>query len=82
MSRGRVLVAACFALLMIACAENEGPVDPWVEARVEPLCQLGCQEQDPNPSAAGVFLGSGATAESCFSGAQNDLDADGVGDVS
>jgi hypothetical protein len=37
-------------------------------------------EQDPSPSAPGIFLGSGATPAACLGQQQNDLDGDGVGD--
>jgi hypothetical protein len=46
--------------------------------RIVPLCQLGCLETDPNPSAPGVFLGSGVTDEVCFGSAQTDNDQDGL----
>ena len=50
-------------------------------AKVQPMCQLGCQGTgDPNPGAPGVFLGEGARPIDCFDGVQNDLDEDGVGD--
>jgi hypothetical protein len=41
---------------------------------VTPLCQIGCVETDPNPSAAGVFLGSGVTPTACTYGTDSDQD--------
>src|SRR2546428_12080639 len=46
----------------------------------QPLCQLGCNEQDPNPTAPGVFLGSGVTPDVCIMGGQTDADQDDLGD--
>lgn len=69
------------AILIAGCSDDlskQLPTSP--KASVGPLCQLGCTETDPNPSAPGVFLGSGVTPGVCFNGTQTDADQDGLGD--
>jgi len=72
------LAALASALVVASCREATAP--PSIDASVSPLCQLGCVEEDPNPNAPGIFLGSGATPTACFDGEQNDQDYDGLGD--
>lgn len=70
-----------FAILpTITCSEATRPDPTSPRALIGPLCQLGCVETDPNPSAPGVFLGSGVTPMQCFGDMQTDADADGMGD--
>lgn len=62
-------------LLFAGCSDNssrQSPTSP--EATIVPLCQLGCTDTDPNPSAPGVFLGRGVTPVACLSGTDSDLD--------
>lgn len=78
MRRGPWLVTAV-ALGILACGDDSvPPVEPLREVGV--LCQLGCTETDPNPTAPGFFLGSGVTPEACTGGLQTDTDQDGLGD--
>jgi hypothetical protein len=63
------------ALVIAGCSDNsstQSPTSP--EALIGPLCQVGCTDTDPNPSAPGVFLGSGVTPVVCLSGTDSDLD--------
>lgn len=64
------------ATFLASCREAAAP--PSIDASISPLCQIGCLEQDPNPWAPGIFLGSGVTLETCFD--QSDADQDGLGD--
>lgn len=47
---------------------------------VQPMCQAGCVELDPNPTAPGVFLSSAVTPDMCFDGGYTDADHDLLGD--
>lgn len=63
MSRLLVLVLVTFVMGVLACAtdltEAGGP-EPSA-GRIQPLCQLGCLDEDPFPGGPGVYLGSGVT---------------------
>lgn len=77
-SRPRGLLVAIMAA---ACArEPTPPIQLRGPSSTAPMCQLGCVETDPNPNAAGVFLGSGVTPDFCFVGSYTDADQDGLGD--
>jgi len=68
-----------FVILPITTCSDSSRANPTSpQALVGPLCQLGCTETDPNPSAPGVFLGSGVTPDVCSDG--TDSDGDGVED--
>jgi hypothetical protein len=62
MSYSRLLplaVAASVALVAVAC---DGPIptqnlNPDIQSP-GPLCQLGCVDTDPAPTAPGIFLGN------------------------
>lgn len=63
----------------ISCAESGIPSLTAPDAVIGgPDCQVGCVEEDPDPSAPGVFLGSGVTPWICASGSQTDGDQDGL----
>jgi hypothetical protein len=65
-----------------ACKEAPHGVGPIsASGGITPLCQLGCVEEDPNPRAPGVFLGSGVTPDNCIMGGYTDADQDGLGDL-
>jgi hypothetical protein len=64
--------------LLLAC-EPERLSAPVNELGVQPLCQVGCVEDDPYPGAPGVFLGSGVTPAQCFDWG-TDADSDGLSD--
>jgi len=76
------------ALALVACAPDQTATGPVVARRdrdpgsgiVTPMCQLGCVEQDPDPEAPGVFLGSGVTPDVCIWGGYTDSDQDGLGE--
>lgn len=80
----RLLIALAVlagGVLTSSCRDAEAP--PSIDASVSPLCQAGCQEQDPDPSAPGVFLGSGVTPLMCGPhnpNGINDSDNDGLSD--
>lgn len=77
----RQLFAALALLTSGALSCSESPTMPQPrESIIQPLCQLGCTETDPNPNAPGVFLGSGVTDIVCFNRTQTDADGDGLGD--
>lgn len=59
-----------------AARDSAGPVS--TTAKVQPRCQLGCQEEDPNPQYPGYFLTSAVTPDACA--ASGDGDADGLSD--
>jgi hypothetical protein len=67
------------ALLYLAACSDQSP-NPQGPDRVA-LCQLGCIDPDPEPTAPGIALGSGVTALTCFNNSlQTDADADGLSD--
>ncbi len=53
------------ALAAFACTSPVADDSRQFDVLVSPSCQTGCQEQDPNPSAPGVFLGSLVTPTMC-----------------
>jgi hypothetical protein len=53
------------------------PLAPPVVA-LTPLCELGCVDIDPAPTAPGVFLGHAFTPQFCADG--QDVDGDGLND--
>jgi hypothetical protein len=75
-------------LLIAACSENStNPLSPSMSKRpvspppiVTPLCQLGCGDVDPSPTAPGIFLGNSINLDFCMDGPGNDVDADGLVD--
>ena len=81
-SLGLTLAGALGLLIASACSEptSNQPLEPPLAKVIEPNCQLGCTEPDPNPAAPGVFLGSGVTQGVCTNGSQTDADADGLSD--
>ncbi len=69
------------ALAALACGHEPTVPSPMSAAGgIGPLCQLGCVETDPNPSAPGIVLGSGVSPDVCISGGYTDADQDGLGD--
>jgi hypothetical protein len=68
-------------LVVVGGCGDQNSIAPEVEARVTPMCQLGCQETDPFPAAPGVFLTSVVTPDNCFYGGYTDLDQDDLGDL-
>lgn len=80
--RGWRLSVALMAsvLLTYGCDHPLQPDLPPVSELIVPLCQVGCVETDPFPTAPGVFLGSGVTPDVCVAGGQSDADQDGLGD--
>jgi hypothetical protein len=74
-----------FALtpLFIGCHDSSGPHD-WPgmsEARVSPLCQLGCADPDPFPEAPGIFVGNLLSDDNCLGAGWSDYDLDGLADL-
>lgn len=61
--------ALAFVAVLMASGCGESPTSVLPHSgplgAVQPLCQLGCGESDPNPSAPGIFLGSGVTPIAC-----------------
>lgn len=74
-SRTNLVLILMVATLGCDTLENS---PPGIEQSA--ACQLGCNETDPNPSAPGIFLGSGITDLTCFDGEQTDADGDGMSD--
>ena len=78
------LLQGATLLSMVACSGAEWPTQESTDSRpaaiggIQPMCQLGCLDTDPNPNAPGIYLGSGVTEDLCFGGEQTDSDADGV----
>lgn len=74
------------AVVMIVSGCSDWPTSVQLHRStvgVQPLCQLGCVQTDPDPNAPGVFLGSGVTPTACRRTNTNlitDSDGDGLGD--
>jgi len=45
-----------------------------------PMCQLGCNDSDPNPDSIGIFLGNDIDPDFCIDGGWTDADADDLAD--
>ena len=79
-------VAAFLAVVMIVSGCSDWPTSVQLHrgtVGVQPLCQLGCVQTDPDPNAPGIFLGSGVTPTACRRTNTNlitDSDGDGLGD--
>ncbi len=81
MTHASVRAALVATLAALACGHEPTVPSPMGAAGgIGPLCELGCVETDPNPSAPGVFLGSGVSPDVCISGGYTDADQDGLGD--
>lgn len=81
----RPLFVLATLLAVSACdSPTLAPVQPSTDARAGNFsiaCQLGCVDIDPNPAAAGVFLGNEITATYCWDDlSSGDVDADGLSD--
>lgn len=76
--------AVGLSLLTVACTETATAPDTRASTAlsegVTPMCELGCTETDPYPTANGLFLGSGVTPTVCFGDEHTDLDADILSD--
>lgn len=79
--------SSLFLLIFLAACSQ--PTEPSERSRldspasvggIQPMCQLGCLDEDPNPepNSIGIYLGSGVTEDLCFGGGQTDNDADGL----
>ena len=76
-----LLICSCLGGASACADQAVSPAGSGLaSADEQPLCQLGCNEQDPNPTAPGVFLGSGVTPDVCIMGGQTDADQDDLGD--
>jgi hypothetical protein len=81
-------IAGAIALIIATgCSEptSNEPASNEIEApslakEITPLCQLGCTDPDPNPSAPGVFLGEEISLDLCVSGSHTDADGDSLSD--
>ena len=73
-------VAVIATIALISCQPSTEVLSSTEDLSlgIGPLCQAGCVETDPNPSAPGVFLGSSVTGELCGSVGQTDHDDDGL----
>lgn len=80
-SRRAVALVALLATagVLASCESASDPISPdGSDARIQPLCQLGCLgEGDPDPGAPGLYL-EGVEPEFCAQG--SDTDEDGLND--
>lgn len=65
--------------ILVGCADTSGDIASTPSSPSSVIeCQLGCQETDPFPDSAGVFLGSGVTSDECYGSGQTDNDGDNL----
>ena len=82
----RACMSLGFTALLVAtmggCTPDELVVKKVSERIIRPLCQAGCivYTDDPNPDSVGVWMSDYFTPETCFGGAYDDIDGDGMGD--
>jgi hypothetical protein len=81
MRRSSAVPVLAGALVALGGCGDQQPTAPGIEAKVIPMCQLGCYEEDPDPEAPGYFLTSVVQPDYCFHGSYNDVDQDGLGDL-
>jgi hypothetical protein len=81
------LALIAIALLIGACSQSTEPEGAGstgglnTAGGVQPMCQAGCIDIDPNPTSPGIFLGSAVTPDLCLTpGIQTDVDLDGLSD--
>lgn len=77
------LLSLLTAAALLGCSDNlTNPTDtPKAPPNLSATCQLGCVDQDPNPSAPGYFLGNEITADYCTDTESfGDADEDGLVD--
>lgn len=82
-SRPVVGVASGLAIsILSACSDTSTPAPTDVGLRPDQiiLCELGCNDPDPSPTAPGFWLGTGMTGTQCVNGTQTDADADQLSD--
>ncbi|MGH7929189.1 MAG: hypothetical protein ACREQV_15485 [Candidatus Binatia bacterium] len=84
---GQMVWPILIAIVITGCAGEQGTgtdptdtTDPTFSGESSLLCQVGCVEHDPNPSAPGYYLGSGVKPGVCTNGSHTDGDQDDTSD--